>query len=406
MDICNILIIEDDVFQCKVLNSMLSSVCNAKIITATNGKHGLEAVAKQRPDVIFCDLYMPEMDGVEFARILASKEIQPTLVFTSSAPIDVQNAVVEMSKSYGLEKVTNLIKPLRREHVSELLETLVQDRLASKKRCKPNSQIQEKEIRHALSHDEFEPYFQAHFDAKNGHLVGAEALIRWNHPTLGTLAPNHFLEKLLSMGLSYQLTFQMLRKSVETAAMWHNQGWPLTVSVNVTPSDIVKPDFADRVLQIIDEVRFPPTKLILEVTETELATDLARSLENTSRLRMRGVSISIDDFGTGHSSLSQLISSPFSELKIDQFFVSQMMQNNKHLAAIRCVIALGKSLDLNVVAEGVETRAQACQLAKMGCDVLQGYYLAKPKCSNDFTVLCIKHFTKMPNCELSEPLTA
>ncbi|MGF1754881.1 EAL domain-containing response regulator [Vibrio makurazakiensis] len=401
MDIENILIIEDDAFQCKILHSMLSSMSNAQIVTATNGKEGLLALEKQRPDVIFCDLYMPEMDGVEFARILASKSIQVTLVFTSSTAIDVQSAVVEMSKSYGLENVTNLVKPLNRNQVSGLLSSLIQSKSAACKTAQKHFDVSEKEIRNALCHDEFEPFFQAHFDARNGKLIGAEALIRWNHKQHGTLTPNHFLEKLLFMGLSYQLTCQVLRKSVETAANWHSSGLPLNISVNVTPSDLGKPDFADRVLQIIDEVRFPPHKLTLEVTETELASDLARSLENTSRLRMRGVQISIDDFGTGHSSLTQLISSPFTELKIDQFFVGQMLINNKHLSAIRCVIALAKSLELRVVAEGVETKDQARQLALLGCDVLQGFYLARPKNNNDFIALCKKHFIKSPKCELS-----
>jgi EAL domain-containing protein (putative c-di-GMP-specific phosphodiesterase class I) len=128
-------------------------------------------------------------------------------------------------------------------------------------------------------------------------------------------------------------------------------------------------------------------------------------LENTSRLRIRGVNISIDDFGTGHSSLSQLISSPFTELKIDQTFVSQMMQNNKHLAAVRCVIALSKSLDLRVVAEGVESQSQARRLAQLGCDVLQGYYLAKPKSSNEFIQFCLKHFSKSQKTQSNQAVT-
>jgi len=406
MDICNILIIEDDAFQRKILTSMLSSICSANIATATNGKEGLEQVALQRPDVIFCDLYMPELDGVEFARILASKSIQTTLVFTSSAAEDVQNAVVDMSKSYGLDQVTNLVKPLKRTQVTDLVDKIIQDKLLKTSCCKPLSNIDAQEIRQAFTHEQFEPFFQAHFDATNGKIVGAEALIRWNHPTLGILTPIHFLDKLLAMGLSYQLTCQMLRKSIEAAASWHQKGWPLNVSVNVTPSDLGKPDFADRVLKIVDEVRFPPHRLTLEVTETELSVDLARSLENTSRLRMRGVSIAIDDFGTGHSSLSLLISSPFTELKIDQFFVNKMLDNHKHLAAIKCAIALGKSLDLKIVAEGVETQEQAKTLVKLGCDVLQGYYLARPKSSVKFSSLCHQHFLTKANTAPRSLLTA
>ncbi len=399
MEICNILIVEDDLFQCRILERMLSTISNARIRTAANGIEALEYVKTQTPDVIFCDLYMPEMDGVEFVRQMADTGISPTVVFTSSAASDVQSAVIEMSRSYGIKKVTNLIKPLKREQVSEMLDWVAQETLPTSANAQVDTTISPADIKRALYSEEFEPYFQAHFDARNGRLIGAESLIRWNHPKLGTLTPIHFLDQLVEMGLSYQLSCIMIRRSIDIAATWHSAGWPMGISVNVTPSDLEHADFADRVIQILDEVRFPPNKLTLEVTETELASDLARSLENTSRLRMRGVSISIDDFGTGHSSLTQLISSPFTELKIDQFFVKEMLQNDKHLAAIRFVIALSKSLDLKVVAEGVETQGQARRLAQLGCDVLQGYYLAKPKSAGQFYEFCQKHFQKRADKE-------
>ncbi|WP_117234019.1 EAL domain-containing protein [Vibrio maerlii] len=394
MEICNILIVEDDLFQRRILERMLSTINHAHIHTASNGIEALERVKKTIPDVIFCDLYMPEMDGVEFVRQLADQGISPTVVFTSSAASDVQSAVIEMSRSYGIKKVTNLIKPLKREQVSEMLDWVAQETLPTHTKANVDTTINNQDIKRALYSDEFVPFFQAHFDARNGRLIGAESLIRWQHPSLGILTPIHFLDQLVELGLSYQLSCIMIRRSIDIAASWHRAGWQMGISVNVTPSDLEHDDFADRVIQILEEARFPPNKLTLEVTETELATDLARSLENTSRLRMRGVSISIDDFGTGHSSLTQLISSPFTELKIDQFFVKEMLQNDKHLAAIRFVIALSKSLDLKVVAEGVETQGQARRLAQLGCDVLQGYYLAKPMSAQNFFEYCQKHFQK------------
>lgn len=140
MDICNILIIEDDAFQCKILNTMLSSMSNAKVVTASNGKEGLAAIEKQKPDVIFCDLYMPEMDGVEFVRVMSEMDIQTTVVFTSSAASDVQAAVIEMSRSYGLKKVANLIKPLKREQVSQLLDWVAKRHSANALKAAPNIQ--------------------------------------------------------------------------------------------------------------------------------------------------------------------------------------------------------------------------------------------------------------------------
>ncbi|WP_047048282.1 EAL domain-containing protein [Vibrio mexicanus] len=251
------------------------------------------------------------------------------------------------------------------------------------------------DVKHALLNNQLQPHFQAHFDAQSGEIVGAEALVRWEHPLYGSLTPNHFLPLLIEQDLSGTLALNMIRSSVRHASKWHKAGRSIKVSVNVLPSDIAQPNFADHVLTILDEAQFSPNYLTLEITEEEITTDLTNTIANTARLRIRGVSISIDDFGTGHSSLSQLIHSPFNELKIDRSFVNKMSSSPKHLAVLKSIIDLSHSIGLNIVAEGVETREEAKFLSELGCQTLQGYYFNKPQAINEFNQLLIHSQTKV-----------
>lgn len=392
MALDNILIIEDDAFHATILSRLLKSLTSAKIAVASNGHEGLDAISLATPDLIFCDLYMPDMDGVEFLRHFSEINISPDVVLTSSVSKDVQDSVIDMAISYGIRNISQLPKPISKAGLAATLAQLCDTVFTPKAETKPSG-ISEQEVRSALLRDEFEPYFQGHYCATTHQLIGAEALVRWQHSQLGLLTPDKFLPVVFAGGLSYALSCKMLRVSLETAAQWHRLGHKLQIAINVSPSDMEHEDFADKVLQALEEARFPANKLTLEVTEVEITHDLGCALDNMTRLRMRGITISIDDFGTGYSSISQLINSPFSELKIDRLFVERMSDSQKHFAALQCMINLGKSLDLKLVAEGIETPIQTKMMAKLGCDVLQGYYFDKPLSSKDFIqgALSIKH---------------
>jgi EAL domain-containing protein (putative c-di-GMP-specific phosphodiesterase class I) len=337
---------------------------------------------------------MPDMDGVEFIRHFAKIDISPKLVLTSSVDNEVVNSVIDMAASYGVKGVTKLSKPVSKETLSQFLTklSLNEEKLDGQLPLSaPNSplEITPQEVRQALLSDEFEPFFQGHYCAQSGQLVGAEALVRWNHRTLGLLTPDKFLPTVMKLNMSYALTCKMLRVSLNAAARWHSSGKPIQVAINILPSDIEHDDFADKVFQAIDEARFPASKLTLEVTEVEITNDLGKALDNMTRLRMRGITISIDDFGTGYSSISQLINSPFSELKIDRLFIDRMSESPKHFAALQCMVNLGRCLNLKLVAEGIETAVQAKMMSKLGCNILQGYLFNQPMSSQEFFDSCI-----------------
>lgn len=388
MALANILIIEDDTFHATILKRFLSSLTSANILVAKNGHEAVEALEHHCPDIIFCDLYMPDMDGVEFIRHFSKTNLSASLVLTSSVSNDVQESVMDMARSYGLDNISKLPKPISKADIATVLRHQ-QSPIKHTMTAMENSEITAQEVRHALLRDEFEPFFQGHYCSKTQELIGAEALVRWNHHNLGLLTPDKFLPAVFKGGLSYALSCKMLRASLENASDWHSLGHHIQISINVSPSDMEHPDFADKVIQALEHARFPANKLTLEVTEVEITHDLGRALDNMSRLRMRGVTISIDDFGTGYSSISQLINSPFSELKIDRLFINRMSESPKHFSALQCMINLGKSLGLKLVAEGVETRLQAKMMEKLGCDILQGFYYNKPMSSTDFVQRCM-----------------
>lgn len=383
MELQDILIIEDDPFHAKILHRFLVSLTPANIVVARNGREAFDAVQQSSPDLILCDLYMPDMDGVEFIRHFAQTNLATTFILTSSVSNDVQDSVINMARSYGIKAISKLPKPISKGALANALSNL-QDPVSEVSSEAQLNQISPQEVRHALLRDEFEPFFQGHYCSRTHQLIGAEALVRWNHHSLGLLTPDKFLPAVFEGGLSYALSCKMLRVSLESAAEWHRLGHKIQIAINVSPSDMEHKDFADKVLQAIEQARFPANKLTLEVTEVEITRDLGRALDNMARLRMRGITISIDDFGTGYSSICQLINSPFSELKIDRLYIERMSESPKHFSALQCMINLGKSLDLKLVAEGIETRVQAKMMAKLGCDILQGYYFNKPMSSSDF----------------------
>lgn len=382
----NIVVIEDDAFHSKVICTILTSLHCSNVITVKNGIEALSVIVEKQPDIIFCDLMMPEMDGVELVKHIAKTCSDAFLIFVSSSAIDVQSAVKEMAHVYGFTHVECLKKPISRKDVRSLLTARFNDKTVTPLEVPYTTPtFSKEEIAKAFREGEFKPYFQAHFNSSNGHLKGAEALVRWHHPTMGVLTPFQFLDSINDAGFSYQLTCTMLRKSLEETQAWSQKSvCCLGISINVSVKNMEQDGFAERVLGILREYRFPAHRLTLEITESDLPTDIAKLLENTTRLRMRNVSISIDDFGTGHSSIKQLLVSPFTEIKIDRTFVDRMLKDQRYLAAVKCIISLAKNLKLSIVAEGVETLPQAQHLAKLGCDTLQGYYFAKPMASDAF----------------------
>ncbi len=234
------------------------------------------------------------------------------------------------------------------------------------------------ELRTALTSDQLVLHYQPKVDLRTGAVAGVEALVRWDHPTRGLLHPHAFLDIVGDAGLMRSMTRVVLQIALDQAAVWQAQGRRLTVAVNLSASSMIDTGLPDEVADMLLTRRLAPAALQLEITEGFLMADRERARNVLARLRESGVQISIDDFGTGYSSLSYLRELPIDELKLDRSFILPMVGDARAAALVASTIDLAHSLGLRMVAEGVETRAEITELARMGCDQAQGYYTSRP----------------------------
>ena len=208
--------------------------------------------------------------------------------------------------------------------------------------------------------------------------MGTETLGRWRHPEQGFVNPHHFIHLAEASGLMDPLTIAMVRSAAQCWHGLHRATFEATVSVNLSVSSLTDPSFADRILAVVREEQLDPHQMVFEVTESLATSDLGATLENLSRLRIKGFGLSLDDYGTGYSSMQRLSRVPFTELKIDGSFVKTASANPQSYAMVESSIELARKLRIDVVAEGVETRVEWELLLALGCPVVQGYYVGRP----------------------------
>ncbi|MEE4690712.1 EAL domain-containing protein [Pseudomonas alliivorans] len=233
----------------------------------------------------------------------------------------------------------------------------------------------EKSLRVAIGNDEFTLRYQPRYDVHSGKICGAEALIRWEHPTLGLCMPDQFIGLAEENGLILSLSDWVLHRACRDAAAWDSA---LLVSVNISAVEFRTPGLVERVRQVLATTGLPSHRLELEVTERVMIHDAQAALTLINELKTLGVRLSMDDFGTGYSSLSYLKMFPFDTLKIDRSFISEIDANTQSLSIVQAIIQLGRSLSMTITAEGVETARQLDCLQSLGCDEAQGYYLNRP----------------------------
>ncbi|HLM06362.1 MAG TPA: EAL domain-containing protein [Blastococcus sp.] len=234
------------------------------------------------------------------------------------------------------------------------------------------------QLRSGIAGGELVLHYQPKLELATGAIEGVEALVRWQHPTRGLLYPDAFIELAETAGLMSRLTSTVVDMALAQGRAWADQGCLLTVSVNVSPSNLVDEDFPAEVAGLLERHGLPAAALVLEVTESILMEDRERAVRVLTRLRDAGVGVSIDDYGTGYSSLAYLASLPVTELKLDRVFVSAMTGSSRAESIVTSTLQLAHALDLVLVAEGAEDQATVDALTTLGCDVVQGYHLSRP----------------------------
>ena len=348
------------------------------------------ASADRSIDVLVLDLFMPDVDGIELIRFLRENEFEAPLILVSGVDKNVLHSAQELATELGLKVLGSLNKPFRKADLEKLLGAVSSgDSSASQAPMPdPQSPISAYDLRQAVLSHQLIVHFQPQFEMASRRIVAAEALVRWQSPELALVFPDRFIRLAERTRIIDDIDDLVLRQAVTQCRAWHDAGVPIRVSVNFSPATLKDLAFPDRLAALVKAQHLDPGFLALEITESDVMEDLAKSLDILTRFRMKGFRLSIDDFGTGYSSLEKLARIPFTELKIDRSFVRNIHKDPTCQTIARLSIMLAHELEMTVVAEGIETEAAWNILLDMGCDLGQGYWLRKPMAATECLEYC------------------
>lgn len=373
----HVVVLDDEPFMLKLLARLLINQGFTNVTTCDNGQSALDLVDRTEdpPALILCDLNMPGMDGVEFVRRLVEHGYAGSLILVSGEDERILQSARKLVGAHHIEVLGSLHKPVSPHMLSDLITGWNGPQRSAQ--SVPRKCYDAERLRQAIEHGELINYYQPKVSVATGELMGVETLVRWKHPLDGMVFPDQFIGVAEAYGLIDALTHTVLVQALADSAAWSRQGLPLRVAINVSMDNLTALEFPEFVTTQAKAAGVMPQMIVLEVTESQLMTDLRAPLEILTRLRMRRFRLSIDDFGTGHSSLAQLRDAPFEELKIDQSFVHGAHSNETSRALFFASLGLAKELGMEVVAEGVEDQADWDFLKQTGCDLAQGYYIAR-----------------------------
>lgn len=331
-----------------------------------------------RPGLRMIAISLPLADtaGIEAIRFLARRRCEAGVILTSDADPRILSAASRLARSRGLRVIGTLAQPFSSEALGALLRR--PDPELPAESAILQVQLAREDLRDCLGRKLVRTWFQPKINVRNLELAAVEALVRLDHPARGLLRPGAFLAMAEESGLIAELTEAVAIEAFTWGARWYAAGLPIHMAVNISPillSDLDLPEILD---DWLGELRLPAGHVILEVTENWLAVDSVAALDTLTRLRLRGFQLSIDDFGTGFSTMMQLNEIPFGEMKLDQSFVRNATLDREARAIVESSIELGHKLGMRVVAEGIERQADWDLISELGCDEGQGYFLARP----------------------------
>ena len=377
-----ILLVDDEPFALKLLSHQLEKLGFVNVISH---EHAADALAQmefgtETVGLILCDLQMPGMDGVEFIRELVRIGYTGGLVLVSGEDERVLQTAEKLSKAHRLNVLGALHKPVSQEQLKQVLNNHALRAAAAHvvhKTYTPEA------LWRAITGGKLVNYYQPKVDIASGAVTGVETLVRWHHPEDDIVFPDQFIATAEEHGLIDELTRTVLASALRQARLWQDAGLHFHVAVNVSMNNLGSLEFPDFVARAALNAGVQPASLVLEVTESRLMKNPLAALDILTRLRLKRIGLSIDDFGTGHSSLAQLRDIPFDELKIDRSFVHGAWRDSSLRAIFDASLGMAKQLGMKTVAEGVEDRDDWDFLRKTGCDMAQGYFIARPMPADD-----------------------
>ena len=373
-----ILVLDDDAFILKTISHALGRLGYAQVVTTSSAAQALTLLRDDggAVDFVFCDLNMPEMDGIEFLRELADRGFAGGVALISGEDSRTLKIAEDLARARRLTVVGVIEKPVRAEALEALLaqwQTEAQEDFSL-----DPPPVTPEELRRAIEAGEFVAFFQPQIELATGWVAAVEALARWKSPSRGMVLPDAFIPVAEHHGLIGPLTERIMADALSNMAAWRSRGLQLRMALNVSVENLKELDFPDRVLARILAAGVSPASVILEITESRFMADPVAAMDTLVRLRLKKIRLSIDDFGTGYASLAQLRDIPFDELKVDRTFVQGASQDEAARTILEASIALGQKLGMAVVAEGVENQGDWDRVARLGCHLAQGNFMAQP----------------------------
>jgi EAL domain-containing protein (putative c-di-GMP-specific phosphodiesterase class I)/CheY-like chemotaxis protein len=332
--------------------------------------------------MIILDLSMPGRDGIEFLRDFADHRCDARIHLSSGQDTRVLATARRLGRDLGLDMAEVMTKPVSVEVLEKALRAVFGEPTA----------ITPEIIADGLDRGEFVAYYQSQVSLAGDQayqVVAAEALARWNHPRLGLVSPAAFIPVMEQAGLIGRLTDIMFGHVVAQLREWRETGRALPVSINVAPMVLTDLEFPDRLSSLLHQESLDPSLIVVELTESTAMADVRKSIDILTRLRLKHINVSLDDFGSGFSSLVEMYRMPLSELKLDRSLIADMDHDDGALTVVRGILALARELSIPVCAEGVESMKSAEILRDLGCAKAQGYVFSRPLPAREFSAFII-----------------
>lgn len=362
-----LLVLDDDEVSCRIVGEV-GKKAGFEVELAFDGSQFRSTFASFAPTAIVLDLVLPETDGVEILRFLADEGFGGRLILVSGMEARVLATTRRLAISRGLSMAAVHQKPVEPFELESSLRT-----------CLPGADtIGEEELLLALERDElvleYQP--QVRWTGDSSRIEATEALVRWNKPGYGLVAPAKLLAMMEKLNLTDELIFHILDKTFEQLRAWHDDGLCLKMAINLQPQLLEDLTLPDRIAKLLEKYSLEPSHVVVEITESAAMADPERSMDILTRFRLKGMALSIDDFGTGYSSMVQLYHLPFNELKIDRSLISEVPEDSSAKTIVETIVRLAHSLGMSVCAEGAERKQTLDYVRSLGCDSVQGYVIS------------------------------
>lgn len=377
------MVVDDSRTQQYEVTCLLQELGFGKIHVAQDGQDALDKLQQLERleeciDLLLTDLNMPGMDGVELiSNLEKNTHYRMFVAVMSGVERDVLDVIHAIADAGTLEVIGVLSKPLKSSDLHNMLQHC--DPLIHRENKKwMQLAFTAEDVQQALDNQQLVPFLQPKVIMTDSSLYGFEALVRWLHPEHGVIPPICFVHHLEEGQLALDFFYHFLHATCDALNKLISMPAPISCSINLPVSLLLTDKLVENMIAIVQEHQLPCNAIIIEVTETTFMSNLSMSLGTLARLRLRGFGIVMDDYGTGYSSMKQLSRCPFTEIKIDKEFVHDAHSSPKKLAILTSAIVMSQKLGLKTVAEGVESEEDWRQLALLGCELAQGYYISRP----------------------------